>query len=422
MIMKKIGIMGGTFNPVHNAHLIMAQAAYEQYGLDEVWFMPSKNPPHKDNRDIVSEEHRTRMIKSAIDAIPHFLFSDLELRREGITYTSDTVKLIHKEYPKTELYFIVGGDSLVSFGKWHRPEKILKYCTLLAAPRGAVAEDKIKRLCQEQGGRFHGRILPVRMDRIEISSEQIRDRIRDGEPLTGYCPEPVILYMKLHGLFHGKPGKLKIEKVDPMLMKYLSATLRPGRYLHTVRVAETAASLAFCHCWERETDIPRAELAGMLHDCAKYYTGEEMLSLCKDYGIVLSDTERNNTALIHGKLGAWLARERYGVCDEEICSAISYHTTGKPEMTTLEKIIYIADYIEPGRRMDCQPYPLAEIRKESYHDLDSALLMILTDTVAYLKNSEEKEIDERTIQTYEYYKGKGDISGKECKGNGADCV
>lgn len=95
--MKKIGIMGGTFNPVHNAHLIMAQAAYEQYGLDEVWFMPSKNPPHKDNRDIVSEEHRTRMIKSAIDAIPHFLFSDLELRREGITYTSDTVKLLDRK-------------------------------------------------------------------------------------------------------------------------------------------------------------------------------------------------------------------------------------------------------------------------------------------------------------------------------------
>lgn len=404
--MKKIGIMGGTFNPVHNAHLIMAQAAYEQYGLDEVWFMPSKNPPHKDRRDIVSEEHRTRMIKSAIDDVPHFLFSDLELRRQGITYTSETVKLLHNEYPDAELYFIVGGDSLASFGEWHRPEKILKYCTLLAAPRGAVSKDKIKKLCQEQGSRFHGRILPVRMDQIQISSEQIRDRIRNGESLTGYCPEPVIIYMKLHGLFHAEPEKLIIKKVTPLLMKYLSATLRPGRYLHTVRVAETAASLAFCHCGQRKKDIPRAELAGMLHDCAKYYTGEEMLCLCKDYGISLSDTERKNTALIHGKLGAWLAKERYGVCDEEICSAISYHTTGKPDMTTLEKIIYIADYIEPGRGMDCQPYPLEEIRRESYRSLDSALLMILTDTVHYLRSNDNMEIDERTIETYEYYKGR----------------
>ena len=403
--MKKLGIMGGTFNPIHNAHLMMAQAAYEQYGLDEVWFMPSKNPPHKKSKVIASEEHRTRMIQFAIDPFPHFKFSSLELEREGTTYTCDTMKLLHKDYPKTEIYFIIGGDSLADFGKWYHPEKILKHCTILAAPRGTVADGQMKELCKEQGKRFHGKILPLKMNHIQISSEDIRDRICRGESVLAHCPEPVDLYMKLHGLYGAEKEKLKMKNVNQLLLKCLSATLRPGRYLHTLRVAETATSLAFCHCRQPDTDIPRAELAGMLHDCAKYYTGDEMISLCNKYDIALSDTEKRNTALIHGKLGAYLAGERYGVKDSEICSAISFHTTGKPDMTDLEKIIYIADYIEPGRKMDCTPYPLNEIRKESFQSLDNALLMILTNTVEYLKKDTEKEIDDLTMKTYEYYKG-----------------
>lgn len=367
--------------------------------------MPSKNPPHKRKIDIVSEEHRTRMIQFAIDTIPHFIFSDLELRREGITYTCDTMKMLHKKYPKARLYFIIGGDSLAEFAKWHLPEKILKYCTVLAAPRGAVTDKHIKELCKEQGERFHGTVLPVAMNHISISSEDIRTRICAGLSVLSYCPEPVDLYIKLHGLYGLNEERLKIKNSTQFLLKCLSSTLRPGRYLHTLRVAGTATSLAFCHCRQPETDVSRAELAGMLHDCAKYYTGEEMISLCDKYDITLSDTEKRNTALIHGKLGAYLARKRYGICDDEICSAISYHTTGKPAMTVLEKIIYIADYIEPGRKMDCRPYPLNEVRKESFRNLDNALLMILTNTVTYLKGSTGEEIDELTIQTYNYYKG-----------------
>ena len=410
--MKKIGIMGGTFNPVHNAHLMMAQAAYQQYSLDEVWFMPSKNPPHKDNRDIVSEEHRTRMVRSAIDAVPHFAFSDMELKRKGTTYTCETVKELHEKYPKAELYFILGGDSLASLGEWYHPERILKYCTILAVPRGGVSDDRIKKLCQQQGHRFHGEVLPVRMERIPVSSEQLRAKLKAGESVLAYCPEMVSLYIRIHGLYGAKPVRWKIKAVDRVLLDSLAATLRPGRYLHTLRVAQTAAALAFCHGEDPAGDSSRAELAGMLHDCGKYYTGAEMLALCREYGIALSDTEKRNTALIHGKLGAYLARERYGVRDEEICSAIAYHTTGKPDMTVLEKIIYIADYIEPGRKMDCTPYSLSGIRQESFRDLDHALLMILTNTITYLRSSPEKEMDELTVQTYNYYKGEDESDGK----------
>lgn len=406
--MKKIGIMGGTFNPIHNAHLMMAQAAYEQYGLDEVWFMPSKNPPHKDRDTIVSEDHRSRMVKAAIDGIPYFKFSGMELKRDGVTYTCDTVKAVHKDDPANELYFIMGGDSLENFDKWYHPEKILKYCTVLAVPRDTLSVEQTEALCRKQGKRFHGKILPVSMEHIGISSEQIRRRIQNKESALAFCPEAVVTYIELHGLYGYKTMKREQKGVDKTLLRCLASTLRPKRYLHTLGVAHIATSMAFCHCPDPDRDGRRAELAGLLHDCAKYYTGEEMLALCDEYGIELTDTERRNTALIHGKLGAYLAAERYGIGDEEICSAISFHTTGKPDMTTLEKILYIADYIEPGRRMDCHPYPLDEIRRESFRDLDCALRMVLANTVEYLRSDPAKEIDELTMETYDYYnKGGG---------------
>ncbi|MCH5265296.1 MAG: nicotinate-nucleotide adenylyltransferase [Lachnospiraceae bacterium] len=399
--MKKTGIMGGTFNPVHNAHIMMAQAAYEQYGLDEVWFMPSKNPPHKKTSGIVSEEHRKRMVQAAIDGIPYFKFSDLELKREGTTYTSDTMEQLRREFPDREFYFILGGDSLRDFDKWHKPEKILKYCKILAAPRGSLSDEEMKKLCRQQGKKLHGEILPLAMNHIQISSEQIRKRIEAGKSVLAYCPRKVVMYSNLHGLYGAPVPKMKKSQADKELLDSLEATLRPKRYMHTLGVAYTASSLAFCHGAQAE----EAELAGLLHDCAKYFTDGEMFALCEEYEIELSPAERANTALIHGKLGAALAKSRYGVKKEEILSAIRYHTTGRPAMTLLEKILYAADYIEPRRHMEPEPYSLSEVRKACFENLDQGLLMILTNTLQYLRDS-GKEIDERTVETYEYYKKK----------------
>lgn len=396
--MRKIGIMGGTFNPIHNAHIMMAQAAYEQYGLDEVWFMPSKNPPHKKKKEIASDEHRKRMVQLAIGGIPYFRFSDLELKREGTTYTSDTLQQIHRETPDVKLYFILGGDSLVDLDRWHEPHIILKHCTVLAVPRGHLDEKGIKKLCKKQSAKFGGDINLLSMNHIQISSEQIRTRLQKGQSAVAFCPHQVLTYIRLHGLYGSAVLRLQKETADRELLLCLSSTLPPKRYTHTLGVAYTAASLAFCH----EVEPERARLAGMLHDCAKYFSGEEMLALCRAYQIELNPAEQANTELLHSKLGAYLARERYGVRDEEILSAIRYHTTGKPDMTALEKIVYIADYIEPQRHMDCFPYSLAEIRQISFQNLDRGLLMILTNKIQYLQNS-QAIVDEMTNRTYQYY-------------------
>lgn len=399
--MKKIGIMGGTFNPIHNAHLMMAQAAYEQYKLDEVWFMPSHNPPHKEKTEIASDAHRKRMIQNAIDGIPYFIFSDMELKREGITYTCETLEQLNRENPETKFYFILGGDSLLDFANWYKPEKIVRLCTVLAAPREGLTDQETEELCSKLGYRFDAPILPVRMPQIRISSAMIRECLKSGHSVLGYCPESVVRYMEFHELYGASMKRKPCKEKD--MLACLSSLLRPKRYRHTQGVAMSAAQLAVCH----GEDPERARIAGILHDCAKYLTDTELYDLSDTYGIELSAFEKNNPALVHSKLGAVFARQRFGIEDEEICSAIACHTTGRPHMTTLEKILYLADYIEPYRKMDCHPHPLDKVRKMCFHDLDRGLVMILQNTIFHLERC-KIDIDPMTRETYEYYQSISD--------------
>lgn len=397
--MKKIGIMGGTFNPIHNAHIAMAEAAFEQYALDEVWFMPSKNPPHKEKSEIISDEHRKRMIQFAIDSISHFSFSDFELKREGITYTYETLIKLKKKFPQTIFYFIMGGDSLFNFHTWYHPEKIADQCVILAAPREDATWEKWCDICREKSTEFQGDIRPLKLGFLNISSDTVRKKIENGESVAGLCPDKIRRYIQLHQ-FYVKRTDYK-PQIPDSLLNCLASTLRPKRYEHTLGVANTASNLAFSHGDERMQE--RAYLAGLLHDCAKYYTGKEQISLCEQYQIPITDIEMENKALVHAKLGAYLARERYGVTDSEILSAIACHTTGKPAMTMLEKILYIADFIEPNRKMATNPYPLSEIRKTCYEDLNRGLYMILECVVSHLAQSGIKT-DRQTQESFDYYK------------------
>lgn len=189
------------------------------------------------------------------------------------------------------------------------------------------------------------------------------------------------------------------------LRKKIKDVMTKSRYEHTLGVEFTAASLAMRY----EVDIEKAELAGLLHDCAKCIDSEDTLDECKKYNIELTDVEKRNPFLIHSKLGAVHAKKLYGVDDEDIISAIRFHTTGKPDMTMLEKIIFIADYIEPGR--DKAPN-LKEIRKMSFVDIDEAMYMILKDTLDYLDKG-EGEKDELTRDTYLFYKNIHDMKQED---------
>lgn len=179
------------------------------------------------------------------------------------------------------------------------------------------------------------------------------------------------------------------------IRKKLDKALTSKRYTHTLGVAGCAASLAMAH----GADIEKANLAGLLHDCAKCIDIQKQFKLCKKYNIELSEAEKQSTALIHAKLGAYIAKNSYGVEDEEVLSAIRWHTTGKPEMTLLEKIVYIADYIEPGRR-DI-PH-LDEIRRMAFKDIDETMVIVLKSCLEYLEGK-NAPIDPVTQETYDYY-------------------
>lgn len=178
------------------------------------------------------------------------------------------------------------------------------------------------------------------------------------------------------------------EKVKQQLDTY--------RYKHTIGVMYTAASLAMRY----EEDLHLAMVAGLLHDCAKCIPNDEKVKMCEEHGIVLTKTELSNKALIHPKLGAYLAKEEYGIDDQKILEAIKWHTTGHPDMDLLEKIIFIADYIEPGRN---EAPHLTSIRKTAFEDIDEAMYIILKDTLDYLK-TRNGVIDPMTEETYNYYK------------------
>lgn len=184
--------------------------------------------------------------------------------------------------------------------------------------------------------------------------------------------------------------------IEKDLQKVLSAK----RYFHTQGVMYTSSALAMCY----GADIKKALFAGLLHDCAKYLSEEEQLRQCKKHHLLIREIEKNNPYLLHAKVGAYFAASKYGIKDEEILSAITWHTTGKPKMSLLDKIIFTADYIEPGRK---EIEGLKEIRQMAFKDIDRAVYQILYNTLNYLKKNKgerKKEIDCMTQEAYNYYK------------------
>lgn len=198
---RKIGIMGGTFNPIHIGHLILAENAYEQFGLDQVLIMPSKNPPHKKNEDIVSDIHRSNMIRLAIKDNPNFLLSTTELEREGTTYTKDTLTYLVANHLDCEYYFIIGADSLFHIENWMNPEIIFANATILAARRYHLSEDKILAQVNYLIKKYNANIKVLDIPNIDLSSSMIRKRISDNKSIKYYLIKEEEEYIKQNNLY-----------------------------------------------------------------------------------------------------------------------------------------------------------------------------------------------------------------------------
>lgn len=334
MVAMRSGIMGGTLDPVHNGHLQIALAAKRLLGLDRVMLLPAGDPPHKAHP--TKKRDRLNMARIAAESADGLYVSELEIAREGTTFTVDTLRELTQREPGTQWYYLIGADTLNVLDSWRSFGEVAGLCTFAVIGRAdeAVDMNRVRDLEQQYGARFE--VLPFHGP--DVSSTQIRERVARGEDIADLVPPGVAEYIRAHGLYLANRSREEICAA-------LQATLKPARYIHTLGVAETAKRLAPRY----GVDPVRAELAGLLHDCAKYMPIDEMRKLVAGAVPDVDDEELATVSVLHAPAGAvWAARE-FGVRDRRILSAIRKHTLGDAQMSALDALIYTADFIEPSR-------------------------------------------------------------------------
>ena len=371
--MEKIGIYGGTFNPLHTGHLHAAKQAIETLELDKLILIPDRIAPHKEIPEgTATPEQRMEMLRIATKNEPKMEVSDIELKREGKSYSYLTVEQISREYPNAKLYLLMGTDMFTSFHTWVEPERITAKAALAVMYRGDKGEAEA---IEEAKARMESRgadVVLVKNDVIAISSTQMR-RLLAFQCAGPFLPEGVEDYIRAEGLYDSTAQwkNLPMDQLEAVVVRLLN----PNRVAHVLGCRDTAAEMA--KRWGvNEVDAARA---GLLHDSTKAIDGPLQLTLCGEYGTILSEFGQRHPKTLHALTGSLVADRIFGE-NEAVVSAICHHTTGKGDMTTLEKIIYVADYMEP-----CRNFPGVEkLRELAFSDLDGALRLGLEMTIENL--------------------------------------
>ncbi len=395
----RIGVYGGTFNPPHLGHIAAARAVFETLKLDRLLLIPDRQPPHKPLPEgSPSPEQRlelTRLAGEQLGLGDRVETLDLELHRSGPSYTADTLRAVHERYPDDELWLLMGTDMFLTLHTWHKPEQILALAGIAAFSR---SQEDTEELFSRQRERLYrtypsARIFTLSVPgMVEISSTQLRELLAEGG--GGQFLAPAVYGAVLRDGLYGTGEdltRLPPEKLRPTALSFL----KHARIPHVLGTEQEAVRLALRY----GADVDRARTAALLHDCTKRLEMDEQLALCAQYGIELDELEQQALKLLHAKTGAAVARDRFGV-DDEIYSAIFWHTTGHADMTLLEKVIYLADYIEPTRS-----FPGVDaLRAACYEDLDKGLLMGLEMTVEEMKER-GNPVHSATLAAIEYLKG-----------------
>ena len=373
--MERIGIYGGAFNPPHIGHMQAAKQAVKALGLSRLFMVRAYAPPHK----AVLPEHsptarqRLEMLRIAAAGCPQIAVSDMELRREGISYSCETVKAMKAQFPGAELVLLMGTDMFLSFDTWMHPEEIVKNASLGVFYRGDKGEQpaiaKKKAEMEAQGVT----VYLMRNEVIPISSTQMR-RLLAFRCAGEFLPEGVLDYIRENRLYDTRAAwkNLPMEALEPIVISLLN----PNRVRHVLGCRDTAVALA--KRWS--ADVNDAARAGILHDITKAIDGPLQLTLCDAYGKLLDDFSKRYPRTLHALTGSMVAQRIFGE-NENVVSAIEFHTTGRANMSLLEKIIYVADYMEPNR-----DFPgVEQLRELAFTDLDAALKLGLEMTLEHLK-------------------------------------
>lgn len=387
---SRIGIMGGTFDPIHYGHLAMAEAARVRLLLDAVLFIPVGNPVFKQEQAVTDKELRYEMACLATASNPYFVVSRVELDRGGVTYTIDTVNELQRRFgPKTKFFFIVGADAFAQVFQWRDTKNLFKSLTFAVADRPGANRKQLQDAVKAARSQYKAKLKAVKGPSMDISSSAIRAISAKGGSIRYLTPEPVIGFIQDKGLYRSAANS------DEILRK-LRATQSEKRFAHTVSVAEEAKRLARLH----GVSESKAYLAGILHDGAKGLTDGKLLDYAKRFRIGLDDVTAKRVSLLHAAIGAELAKRDYGVTDEDVLNAIRFHTTGRPGMSRLEKVIFVADYIDPTR---VRFNGLEKVRACAEVDLDAAVILILQSKIAYNRDRPLHPLSKEALDYAEYH-------------------
>lgn len=352
----RIGIMGGTLDPVHNGHLQIAHDVKNACCLDGVLLLPAGDPPHKQRE--TDRFDRLAMARLAAQSQPDMTVSDMEVLREGTTYTVDTLSQLHAQRPEVEWVYIIGADTVRVLDKWRSFETVARLCEFAAVGRPGFDASAMQADADALALKYGAKIHLLDVCGPDISSTDVRNAVAEGRSIDELVPAPVAGYIREKGLYL---CSMPVEQVKDRLRR----TLKPGRFQHTLGVAETAERLAPKY----GVNPRRAYLAGLLHDCAKWMSFADMAALVGGNVPDVTDAELHNEPVLHAPAGMLVAQREYGVRDAEILSAIRKHTIGGGGMTPLEKLIYTADFVEPNR----EAFPgLEEARALAEADLNAA--------------------------------------------------
>ena len=395
----KIGVYGGTFNPPHLGHVTAARAVFELLKLDLLLVVPDRQPPHKTLPEgSPTPEQRLEMTRLAAEQLglgDKVRVLDVELKREGRSYTSETLAQLKEQYPEDELWLLMGTDMFLTLQSWHAPEKILSLAGIAAFGRTEADTEELFSVQRDYLYRTYpqARIFTLTIPGVvDVSSTELRAMLAQGK--GGHLLPPAVYGCILReGLYDTRADlkHLPLRTLRPVALSYLKYKRIPhvlGTEQEAVRLAERYGA-----------DVRKAQVAALLHDCTKKLDMEQQLALCRRYGIRLDELEQKALKLLHAKTGAAIARDVFGV-DDEIYRAIWWHTTGHANMTLLEKIIYLADYIEPSR-----DFPgVDKLRSVCYKDLDEGLLLGLEMSIEEMTNM-GNPVHHATIEARDALKG-----------------
>ncbi len=393
--MERIGIYGGTFNPPHIGHLQAARHAVRALGLSKLLLIPDRIAPHKlMPQGSPTPWQRLEMVEIAASGEEKLVVSDMELMREGKSYTCDTVAALAKQYPEAKLYLIMGTDMFLSFQTWKNPEEIVKRAALAVLYRGQAGEREQIEECAAKMRQSGTEVVTLLNPVTEISSTQLRRMLVMGCG-DSFLPKGVGAYIAQSGLYGvGKNYRgLSMEALEQVVVSLLN----PNRVAHVLGCRDTAVALAKRY----GADERNAARAGLLHDITKALDGSLQLTLCSAYGVALDTFSSQNPKTLHALTGSLVAERIFGE-NGEIVSAIACHTTGKANMNLLEKILYVADYIEPNR-----DFPGVErLRELAFADITKALRLGLEMTLSMLK-SQSREISPESQEALQYLENSG---------------